>query len=75
MLTPIMILQLKDRHDLSDNQKESYSLYGMVSFGFGEVIGGLAMGVFIDKFGSKMGSLKNVFIAIAMTASTYESLF
>lgn len=47
----------------------------MVSFGFGEVIGGLAMGIFIDRFGSKMGSIKNVFIAIAMTASTYGSLY
>ena len=75
MLTPIMVLQLRDRDDLSDNEKESKALYGMVCFGFGEVIGGIVMGWVIDRYGSKIGSIKNVFIALAMTSSTYYSIY
>ena len=75
MLTPIMILQLKDRNDLTAAEKESKALYGMVCFGFGEVIGGIAMGQVIDRCGSKMGSIKNVIIALAMCATTYASLY
>lgn len=45
----------------------------MICFGFGEVIGGIIMGLVIDKMGSKVGAIKNVFIALAMTSSTYYS--
>ena len=74
MLTPIMVLQLRDRNDLSEKEKESYALYGMVCFGFGEVFGGIMMGHIIDRYGSKMGSLKNVVLIVIMTATTYGSL-
>jgi predicted MFS family arabinose efflux permease len=53
MLIPIMTLELADHTDFSENQKTSWALYGMVSFGFGEVIGGYIMGMVIDKCGSK----------------------
>ena len=75
MLTPIIVLQLRDRDDLSEIEKESLALYAMISFGFGEVLGGILMGLVIDYFGSKMGSLKNVVLAVLMTASTYGSLY
>lgn len=53
MLIPIMTLELADHPDFSENKKTSWALYGMVSFGFGEVIGGYIMGMVIDKCGSK----------------------
>ena len=75
MLIPIMVLQLRDHTDLSDKEKEQYALFGMVCFGFGEVAGGIGMGMVIDMYGSRVGAIKNVAIALAMTASTYGSLY
>ena len=54
ILSPIMVQQLiKDPKysNLSETEQDSYALYGMVAFGFGEVIGGLAIGIIIDKIG------------------------
>lgn len=34
----------------------------MIAFGVGDVIGGLSMGLIIDKFGSKKTCFLNVFI-------------
>ena len=47
----------------------------MVCFGFGEVVGGIVMGLIIDRYGSKIGSIKNVINAIILTAITYGSLY
>lgn len=75
MMIPILILQLKDRTDLSDKQKTSYSLFAMVNFGVGEIIGGLMMGFFIDKFGSKCASVKNIVLVLVMVVITYGAIF
>jgi MFS family permease len=42
----------------------------MVAFGFGEVIGGLFLGFFIDRFGSKKASIMNIMIIIVMILVT-----
>lgn len=42
----------------------------MVAFGFGEVIGGLFLGFFIDKLGSKNASLMNVLIILLLISVT-----
>ena len=75
MLVPILILQQKDKTDLSDKEKTSYALYAMVNFGIGEIIGGLVMGVFIDKFGSKCASVKNVILTMMMVVITYGAIY
>ena len=46
----------------------------MVGFGVGEIIGGLGMGLFIDKFGSKCSSIKNIILVLLMTAITYYAI-
>ena len=45
----------------------------MVILGFGEVIGGYLMGIVIDRYDAKIGSIKNVIIAIVMSATTIAS--
>ncbi len=42
----------------------------MVAFGFGEVIGGLFLGFFIDRFGSKKASITNIIIILIMISVT-----
>jgi MFS family permease len=42
----------------------------MVAFGFGEVIGGLFLGFFIDRFGSKKASIMNIMIILVMILVT-----
>ena len=46
----------------------------MVAFGFGEVIGGLLLGFFIDIYGSKKASLLNVLIIIILISVTLISI-
>ena len=46
----------------------------MIAFGVGEVVGGLLMGWFIDKYDSKKATILNLFIVFAMTAVTLESI-
>ena len=74
ILTPIMILSLGNHPDLDYDHKASLALYGMVAFGFGEVTGATIMGIVVDKFGSKIGSIKNVILVILMTATTIASI-
>lgn len=75
MMIPVLILQLKDRTDLSDNEKTSKALFAMVFFGVGEIFGGLMMGLFIDKFGSKCASVKNIILVMMMVAITYYNIY
>jgi MFS family permease len=42
----------------------------MVGFGFGEVIGGLFLGFFIDRIGSKKASIMNIMIILVMILVT-----
>ena len=46
----------------------------MIALGVGEVVGGILMGWFIDKYGSKKATILNLFIVLAMTAVTLESI-
>ena len=46
----------------------------MVAFGFGEVIGGFAHGMLIDKIGSKRAVVVNLGILICVIAATIVSL-
>ena len=71
ILTPIMILQ---NPELDEDEQLSKALYGMVAFGFGEVIGGFAHGILIDKIGSKKAVIVNLGILVAAIAATIISL-
>ena len=46
----------------------------MISFGFGEVIGGFLMGWFIDKFNPKRATILNMIIIIVMTGVSLFSI-
>jgi predicted MFS family arabinose efflux permease len=46
----------------------------MVSFGIGEVLGGMSLGIVIDKIGSRNTSIVNIIIAIAVVTSTIFSV-
>lgn len=46
----------------SYNQKFELSMLAMCSLGFGEIFGGIGMGIIVDKLGSK----KSVFINVAL---------
>ena len=65
-----MINSLHSHTDLDDDHKKSWALVGMVAFGFGEVFGGIFMGIVVDKFGSKYASIKNAILAIVMLLIT-----
>jgi MFS family permease len=47
----------------------------MVAFGFGEVIGGLFLGFFIDRFGSKKASIVNVLIILILISVTLVCVY
>ena len=59
---------------MSETEQDSYALYGMVAFGFGEVIGGFIIGIIIDKIGSKKTSIVNVIIIIILINVTAVSV-
>lgn len=46
----------------------------MVAFGLGEVIGGMSLGVVIDKIGSRNTSFVNIIIVIIMITVTVLSV-
>ena len=73
-LVPVMVYELKSHTELNEKEKTSWALFAMVSFGFGEVIGGHLTGMVIDKYGSKIGSIKNVILAILVTSVTIISI-
>jgi sugar phosphate permease len=69
-----MILSLDDNPNLDNNHRTALALHGMIAFGFGEVMGGIVMGFVIDKFGSKVASIKNIILVIIMTVTTIISI-
>jgi predicted MFS family arabinose efflux permease len=74
ILIPILVMQQDNFKDRDDVNKESKALFAMISFGFGEVIGGIIHGKVIDRWGSKNASIINVFICISMILMTLISL-
>ena len=72
MLTPIMSLQVGD--DKSDNDKLQLALFGMVAFGFGEVIGGFIHGLIIDQVGSRASIKVNLLVMVVTFSATLWSL-
>ena len=50
------------------------ALFGLVVFGYGEVIGGICHGMLIDKIGSKQTVKFNILLIILMTLSTIYSI-
>lgn len=46
----------------------------MVSFGLGEVLGGMSLGIVIDKIGSRSTSIVNIIIAITVVTVTVFSV-
>jgi len=59
LLTPIIVFTLQNK-DISQKDKDSWALYAMITLGFGQMFGGLIMGLLIDRIGSKKTSLINV---------------
>ena len=57
-----------------EKERISYALYGMVAFGFGEVIGGYLHGLIIDKLGSKRTCYVNTSIMTITVASCLVSI-
>ncbi len=45
----------------SDNQKFEDSMLAMMTLGIGEILGGIGMGVIVDKVGAKRACLVNIF--------------
>jgi predicted MFS family arabinose efflux permease len=72
MLTPIMSLQVGE--DKSDNEKLQLALFGMVAFGFGEVVGGFIHGLIIDWIGSRASIKVNLLVMVVTFSSTLWSL-
>ena len=58
MLTPIIYKTMPDTY--TDNKKFEDSMFAMISLGVGEVIGGILMGILVDRIGSKKCCLINV---------------
>jgi MFS family permease len=74
MLTPIMVLQQKNDGVTDENEQLSQALFGMVAFGFGEVLGGFIHGLIIDKIGSRKTIFVNLIIMSVMTGVTIFSI-
>ena len=79
ILTPIMIFQIENDPILSPQylttqQKESKALLGMIAFGSGEIWGALAMGLLVDKFGSKKCIYFNLASIVLMVGVTINSI-
>lgn len=79
LLSPIIVFQLnndpefKDKK-LTDADKDKHAFQAMIAFGVGEVLGGVLMGWFIDKYDSMKGALLNLAIIFLMTWVTLESI-
>lgn len=59
---------------ISDNDKDSKVLFALIALGFGEVLGGLLLGLIIDKIGSKKTSLINFSVIIILISVTILSI-
>ena len=51
------------------------SMLAMVVFGVGEILGCFFIGFIVDKFGSRIAAMVNVFIILLMTGATLAFLF
>jgi predicted MFS family arabinose efflux permease len=59
--------------EFDDSLKDSNASYAMIAFGFGEVIGGLVMGLVNDKIGNKKTSIINVvLVALCFAVTLYN---
>lgn len=58
-MTPIIVFTL-DSKDISEKEKESWALFAMITLGFGQMLGGLVMGLLMDKIGAQKTSIVNV---------------
>jgi MFS family permease len=58
ILVPMINLSLKDV--ANSNTRFEYSMFAMVAFGLGEIVGGLLIGQVVDRRGSKLASLVNM---------------
>ena len=59
---------------MDEDHKESKALQGMIAFGAGEIIGGLLLGVIIDKIGSKYTCIINIVIVAVQGLVTILSI-
>ncbi len=59
---------------MTDTDKDSKVLFALIALGFGEVFGGLLLGLIIDKIGSKKTSLINFSVIIILIAVTIFSI-
>lgn len=57
--------------DGDDQYKFKLSMYPMILFGLGEVLGCFFIGVIVDKYGSKIAASCNILIMFLMTAVTF----
>ena len=73
ILTPILVLQMKETL-MTEKEKLSLALMGMVAFGVGNVFGGLFFGALADKIGPKNGCYVNVFLICVQGVVTIFSL-
>ena len=73
ILTPILVLQMKETL-MTEKEKESLALMGMVAFGVGNVFGGLFFGALADKIGPKNACYVNVFLICVQGVVTIFSL-
>ena len=58
---------------ISENKLER-SMIAMVIFGLGEVVGGILIGLVIDRKGSRYVAIVNVLVVLLMTFSTLSFL-
>jgi MFS family permease len=73
ILTPILVLQMQESL-MTEKEKLSLALMGMVAFGVGNVFGGLFFGVVADKLGPKNACYVNVFLICVQGVVTVFSL-
>lgn len=79
LISPIIVYQLNNDPNymdlnLSQEEQDQKALIAMISFGFGEVAGGVLQGWFIDTFSSKRASILNLVIIIIMIAVSIGSI-
>ena len=68
ILVPMINLSLRDIP--SYNTRFEKSMFAMVAFGVGEIVGGLLIGQIVDRKGSKRASLVNMTLVFLTTIMT-----
>lgn len=56
---------------LDDSEIYEKAMLGMVTFGFGELIGSFLLGYIIDRFGNKISAFSNFLVMIVMFVFTF----